>query len=105
MDVEKTYGGDVFHDSGKIAPMQFFDIQAFEEWDVVFDMPSEASLLFVALEKRAYNEVLRYKNLDGGHRRANSRVKRGLLDKLANESEEFVRANCQYLKLAKTNLV
>jgi hypothetical protein len=105
MDVEKTYGGDVFHDSGKIAPMQFFDIQAFEEWDVVFDMPSEASLLFVALEKRAYNEVLRYKNLDGGRRRANSRVKRGLLDKLANESEEFVRANCQFLKLAKTNLV
>jgi hypothetical protein len=59
MDVVKAYGSDVFRDSGKIAPIQFFDIQEFEEWDIVFDMPSEAGLLLVALEKRAYNEILR----------------------------------------------
>jgi len=93
IDVAKAYGSDVFRDSGNIAPMQFFDIQAFEEWDKAFGIPSEAGLLFVALEKRAYHEMLRYENFKSA-RGGND----GLIDKLARESEGFVKTNCKFQK-------
>ena len=104
MDVQQTCGVKVFEDSGALAPLQFFDIEAFEMWDAVFDLPLEAAGLLAALEKRATNEIFRYETIEHvrGCRRTNRRQKPGVLQILADESEGFVRANCKPGRAANT---
>ena len=96
-DVEQFYGKRVFQDSGRVAPIQFFDITDFEEWDEVFDMPSEGDALLTTLQKRATTEELRYNRLTvaRGGRRANFSEKTGVVRSLANESEHFVHKPCE----------
>ena len=105
MDVQQTCALQVFEDSGALAPLQFFDIEAFEMWDAVFDLPLEAAALLAALEKRATNEMFRYETIEHVHgcRRTNGRQKPGVLQALADESEGYVRANCKPGRAANTN--
>lgn len=95
-DVERLYGKRVFQDSDTIAPIQFFDIQSYEEWDDVFDMALEAAALLSAIQKRAATEELRYERLEAirGRLRADFEEKPGVVRALAEKSEHFVRRHC-----------
>src|ERR1035437_2408796 len=104
-DIERTCGEKAFQHCDGIAPFQMFEIEAFEELDEVFDMPSEAAVVLSALQKRANAQELRYQGFEAvlGCRRANWKEKPGLLEALAEESEGFVTSNCKLIKPDSTS--
>jgi hypothetical protein len=104
-DIERACNEKAFHHSDGIAPFQMFEIDAFEELDEVFDMPSEATAVLSALQKRANAQELRYQGFEAtcGCRRANRKEKRGLLQALAEESEGFVNSTCKLIKPDSTS--
>jgi hypothetical protein len=99
-DIERACGEKAFQHSDGIAPFQMFEIEAFEELDEVFNMPSEATAVLAALQKRANTLELRYQGFEATHgcRRADRKEKPGLLQALAEESEGFVKSNCKLIK-------
>jgi hypothetical protein len=104
-DIERACGEKAFQHSDGIAPFQMFEIEAFEELDEVFEMPSDAAAVLSALQKRANAQEFRYESFETvrGCRGANPKVKPGLLKALADESEGFVKANCKFLKPDSTS--
>ena len=62
-ELRKKLNRAPFKDSSTVGPLQIFDIDSYEEWDMAFHLPSEIGLLTRALQKRATTPELRYKSL------------------------------------------
>jgi hypothetical protein len=99
-DIELACGERVFEESAGVAPFQFFEIESFEQWDEVFDFPSEISALLAFLQKRSRTKEMRNASLEvlRGGARMNGTEKPGLVSKLCDESEHFVKTNCKFQK-------
>ncbi len=85
---------EAFDDSERIGPLQYFDVQKIEEWDEVFNLPSEIAALFSAIRERANSRCFRYQSISAACGRSGHGVvsRSGVVRKMFAASKNVVRA-------------